>query len=142
PVGIDHLNPDPDRPLVVNILIDRRLSDLRSQHWAISWTIPSSPGSNIHRVSHIVTEIGFHHYTNWGPLTQNFDPEKWDTVPIGLLSREQRTNLEKIVSKTGVYLPNGEWNCQDWVIKVLDHAVVEKIFTAEQSRGAITTAQS
>ncbi|KAJ7921067.1 hypothetical protein B0H13DRAFT_2418699 [Mycena leptocephala] len=140
PVGIEHLYKDPDAPLDVNMLIDRHPPDLRSQHWAISWTIARGE-SNIHRVSHIVTELGCPHYTNWGPLTQNFDPRKWDTVRIGRLSLADRKSLEKIVLNTVVYFPNGEWNCQDWVIAVLVQAVEHNLFTAEESEGAIKTAQ-
>ncbi|KAJ6540258.1 hypothetical protein B0H10DRAFT_1855794, partial [Mycena sp. CBHHK59/15] len=141
PVGIEHLHEDPNVPLDVNILIDRHLPVLRSQHWAISWIIASGE-SHIHRVSHIVTELGCSHYTNWGPLTQNFNPSKWDIVRIGCLSLANRKSLEEIVLNSVVYFPNGEWNCQDWVITVLSQAVECNLFSGEESKNAIGIAQN
>ncbi|KAJ7448515.1 hypothetical protein FB451DRAFT_1411260 [Mycena latifolia] len=123
PVGIEHLYPDPDAPLAVELLINRGYPDLRGQHWAIS-------------------EIGCDHYTNWGPLTRSFEPRDYGAVPIALLTLEQRRTLDSIAARTEVCIPNGDWNCQDWVIEVLGGAVEAGVLSTAERDAALRVGQS
>lgn len=144
-MGIDHLFRDPDLSLPVELLINRAYPQLRGQHWAISWTvgdISGSPTHKVQRILHIVTELGFKHYTNWGPLTRSFDPLELAAVPIATLTLVQRRALEDIAAETRVCVPNGEWNCQDWIIEVLGRAVEEDLVSAMEMDTAIRLAQS
>ncbi|KAJ6514344.1 hypothetical protein C8R47DRAFT_1033148 [Mycena vitilis] len=127
PVGIEFSFPDPDTTLPVELLINRAYPEQRGQHWAISWTVGDIPPHHkVHRVLHIVREIGCDHYTNWGPITRSFDPRDYEAVPVAELTLTQRVVLEQIAAKTEVCVPNGEWNCQDWVREVLAKAVAVK----------------
>ncbi|KAJ6586520.1 hypothetical protein DFH09DRAFT_1308537 [Mycena vulgaris] len=143
PVGIEHLHKDPDLPLAVELLINRTYPDLRGQHWTISWTVGNLPPRHkVQRVLHIVREIGCDHYTNWGPLTRSFNPLEYASVPIAELTLAQRRTLEGIAARTEVCVPNGEWNCQDWVIEVLECAVQADLLSAEERNAALRAAQS
>ncbi|KAJ7683765.1 hypothetical protein B0H17DRAFT_1204899 [Mycena rosella] len=140
PVGIEHLYRDLDTPLAVELLINRDYPELRGQHWAISWTVGGrSPSHQVQRILHIVTEIGCAHYTNWGPATRSFDPRALAAVPIAQLALAQRRVLEAIAARTEVCMPNGEWNCQDWV---LAGAVEAGVLSAEERDAALHLAQS
>ncbi|KAJ7136868.1 hypothetical protein C8R44DRAFT_608325 [Mycena epipterygia] len=142
PVGIEHLYRDPDSPLTVELLINRSYPELRGQHWALSWTVGYlSPTHKVQRVLHIVREIGCDHYTNWGPLTRSFDPLDLVSVPVAQLTLEQRRALERIAAETRVCVPNGEWNCQDWVMEVLARAVETDLLSAGERDAALSVAQ-
>ena len=47
------------------------------------------------------------------------------------MDRERRQQLESIANVHPVYVPNGEWNCQDFVKSVLDAAVDAGIIAAQ-----------
>lgn len=142
PVGIEHLYRDPDLPLPVELLINRAYPEQRGQHWAISWTVGNLPPRHkVQRILHIVTEIGCKHFTNWGPLTRTFDPLELAVVPIAELTRAQRVALEEIAARTEVCVPNGEWNCQDWVIEVLASAVEDDLISPGDRDAALSAAR-
>ncbi|KAJ6578186.1 hypothetical protein B0H19DRAFT_1062721 [Mycena capillaripes] len=143
PVGIEHLYRDPDSSLPVELLINRTYPERRGQHWAISWIVGTLPPRHkVQRILHIVTEIGRNHYTNWGPVTRTFDPLELAAVPIAELTHVQRVALEKIAAQTDVYIPNGQWNCQDWVVDVLAHAVEDGLISAAARDEALSAARS
>ncbi|KAJ7122044.1 hypothetical protein C8R43DRAFT_51727 [Mycena crocata] len=95
----------------------------------------------VQRILHIVTEIGCKHYTNWGPLTRTFNPRDFDAVPIAQLTRAQRSALEDIARTSDARVPNGEWNCQNWVMEVLSRGVAAGLLSAAERDAAITVAQ-
>jgi hypothetical protein len=144
PVGVEHIYRDPDIDLPVDLLVDPNHPDARGRHWSISWQVGKSTGSddiNVQRVLHIVREVGFDYYTNWGPRTRCFNPTTFVTVPIATMSLGQRKALEMIALSTEVYEPNGAWNCQDWVIEVLRKAVEARLLEAQQVNKALAVAQ-
>ncbi|KAJ6618171.1 hypothetical protein B0H10DRAFT_1795970, partial [Mycena sp. CBHHK59/15] len=142
PVDVKHLFRDPDSPLIMELLINRQHKDLRGQHWALSWTVGDLPPKHkVQRILHVVTEVGYKHYTNWGPVTRTFDPMDMDNVPVATLTLTQRQALEAIAAQTPVYVPNGEWNCQDWIIEVLRQAVEECLVSAAERDAALAVAQ-
>lgn len=142
PVGVEHIYRDPDIDLPVELLVNKDVPQSRSRHWSISWTLGGlSPSQQVQRVLHIVREVGFSHYTNWGPKTRFFEPTAMTAIPIAILSRAQRQTLERIASSTEVLVPNGEWNCQDWIIEVLRQAVRQDLITALQRDTALAIAQ-
>lgn len=143
PVGIEHLYRDPDLELPVELLINRSCPELRGQHWAISWTVGDLPPTHkVQRILHIVAEVGCKQYTNWGPVTRSFNPLELAAVPIAQLTLAQRRALESIAAQTQVCVPNGVWNCQDWVIEVLGRAVGEALLSAGERDTALRAAQS
>jgi hypothetical protein len=148
PVGVEHIYRDPDIDLPVDLLVDPNHPDSRGRHWAISWRVRKPTGSadvessqDVQRVLHIVREVGINHYTNWGPKTRFFDPTAFVTLPIATMSLSQRKALEEIASSTEVYEPNGVWNCQDWIIGVLQKAVTAGLLDAQQVDNALNAAR-
>ena len=97
----------------------------------------------VHRLVEIVREIESDHLTNWGPYTKFSLPnETLDCVlhPIGTLNLFQRRRLEEIGAQEPVRVPDGTWNCQDWVISVLRKAEQAGLFGREQWQSAVCAA--
>jgi hypothetical protein len=141
PVGIDHIYKDPNTMLPVELLIINDHVDPRSRHWSISWTVGQSPaGDYVQRVLHIVREVGYNHYTNWGPCTRVMRADDATVVCITEMGKADRLALEDIARETNVFIPNGLWNCQDWVMEVLKKAVEQKLITTAQLNTAVATA--
>lgn len=152
PVGVEHIYRDPDIDLLVCLLVNNDHSDPRGRHWSVSWQVgelnestgtdSDSPQTHrVQRVLHIVREVGLDYYTNWGPKTRFFETTHFNAIPIASISLSKRKALEEIASSAEVYEPNGEWNCQDWVIEVLRKAVKDGIFTMEEVEVALVTAR-
>jgi hypothetical protein len=55
--------------------------------------------------------------------------------------RAQRVALEEIAARTEVRVPNGEWNCQDWVIEVLVSAVDDDLISPGDRDAALSAAR-
>lgn len=143
PVGVEHIFKDPDIDLPVELLVNTSHPHPRGRHWSISWTVgQSSSGDMVQRVLHVVQEVGYNHYTNWGPKTRVFEPVEFKSIPIASLSKVQRLALETISEATPVFVPNGEWNCQDWVVEVFRQAVGEGLFTTEQIDRVLAVART
>jgi hypothetical protein len=142
PVGVEHIFRDPDIDLPVELLVNTDHPDPRARHWSISWTVgQSSGGHRVQRVLHIVQEVGLNHYTNWGPKTRMFEAVVSNPILIASMSKAQRLALEKISESTGVFFPNGQWNCQDWVAEVLRQAVEQGLLTTEQRDRVLAAAE-
>jgi hypothetical protein len=148
PVGIEHIYRDPDIDLPVDLLVAKAHPDPRGRHWSISWRVGKStpsPGDesveHVQRVLHVVQELGFKYYTNWGPKTRFFDPTSFTAIPIATMSLGKRKALEEISLDTEVYEPNGVWNCQDWVIEVLRKAVAKDLLNAQEVDKALAAAR-
>jgi hypothetical protein len=139
PVDLDYFVKDVDTDLPVQLLvyIPPKLYTLqpdlapRDRHWSISWLVPHKT-IRAHRVLHIVVERGHYHYTNWGPMTISWDVDVHvRQLPLKTMSLIERRQLEDIASNTQVLVPNGEWNCQNWVETVLREAVKDGPLTNE-----------
>ena len=133
PPSIDHLFPDPDEtiPVLLNI-ISAPSGNPRDNHWMLLWKIFNGQHLIIRRLQ-VVQEIGYDHLTNWGPLTVTADDitKSSPHLSLGELTLSQRRVLEGIAQETPVMVPNGEWNCQNWVIDVLKEAVKQNLLDNE-----------
>lgn len=146
PPGVDHLYPDPDRPLDVVIIAAKNVTPnptLRL-HWAICWQVGvASTGDAVHRQLAVVRERGpgglLPHLTNWGPKTRIDQPldDEATVIPIATLSRGERRRMEAIAASEPVKAPNGVWNCKTWVSDVLRRSVEEGIISAGQRLDAL-----
>ena len=133
PPSIDHLYPDPDVTVPVLLSIFPACSgDPRDNHWMLRWKV-SDGKELIIRHLQIVRETGYNHLTNWGPLTVTADDSTKSSpyLSLGELTLSQRRVLEGIARETPVMMPNGEWNCQNWVIDVLKEAVKQNLLDNE-----------
>ncbi|KAK0432894.1 hypothetical protein EV421DRAFT_1455507 [Armillaria borealis] len=88
----------------------------------------------------IVQEAGVDHFTNWGPITRTERKEE-HIIPMAKLSLEKREQLGRIAAKTPVRIPDGTWNCQDWLITVLETAESQNILMHEDWAPAVQSAQ-
>lgn len=66
PPSVDHLYRDPRADVLVQIAVVPDTS-----HWMIIWQVgyDDAHATTIHRRIHIVQEVGYQHFTNWGPIT-------------------------------------------------------------------------
>lgn len=72
------------------------------------------------------------HFLYLGPLTQTVLPSPLHhTFPLAMLSSSSRAAVERIAADTPVFAPNGVWNCQDWVVTVLEQCVREGLYGLE-----------
>jgi hypothetical protein len=89
---------------------------------------------------HIVRELGFPHLTNWGPMTKNIEADSAQFISLCYMSLEKRKRLEAIASQEPVAVPDGKWNCQDWIVSVLEKASQLDIIAAEDIKTSIAQA--
>jgi hypothetical protein len=129
PPSIDHLFRDPDETVPVLLtIIPAHTGNPRDNHWMLIWRVFNGEHLIIRRL-HIVHEIGYNHLTNWGPLTVTAGDTTRNApqLLLGELMLSQRRVLEGIAQETPVMVPNGEWNCQNWVVDVLKEAVKQNL---------------
>ena len=127
PPSIDHLYRDPDYTLpVVIAIVPARSGDPTDNHWMLIWTVYSSiqTGYIVRRLQ-VAQEQGFNHLTNWGALTVTAGTltTTAQKFSVGEMTLSQRKHLERIALGTQVMMPNGQWNCQNWITAVLKEAV-------------------
>lgn len=155
----DHLGPvslwkypDPDVALAVMLVVIRArplltyIPTFRDNHWMITWDIGVTPdGHTVHRRLHIVQEPDCDHLTNWGPITSVAGQEterNGIVVNITTMTLAQRQALESIANTTPVFKPNGEWNCQNWILAVLEEGVKQGLLTHEEYMEVVVAAQA
>jgi hypothetical protein len=154
PIDLSYLAPDTEEITPVYLVVYLSGSGhpirTRDMHWAITWEVSSAKTESkqpMQRIINIVTEVGFKHQTNWGPMTkmvqsQEFQPTR--KIVLGEMDRSSRRKLEEIAKRTDVYYPstNGGWNCQDWLVNVLDKAVEEGLLEPRQRDEALGKARN
>ncbi|GBE83982.1 hypothetical protein SCP_0510410 [Sparassis crispa] len=145
PPSVDHINEfkDLDVPADVHLVVTPPSTFLhrpvpKDNHWAIFWNISrSTDGVMRRRLLQIVQERlgdGYaNHLTNWGPITTSAGgptPESRKFF-IKTMTLSERKSLEAIAQTEEVLMPDGVWNCQDWIEAVLDKAVNGGMIAAE-----------
>ncbi|KAI0309898.1 hypothetical protein OF83DRAFT_1157057 [Amylostereum chailletii] len=163
PSSLEKRFPDVDAPLPVCILVSPYPHPTepspRDRQWSLAWSLPvrlSPPSSPSHRRSstaHAPTAVarvletrqepGRAHFTFWGPITRARVPTemhgaRW--VPVAVLGRKERRELERIAGMVRVMKPNGWWNGQNWIVALLNAAVEEDVIAPEQRDSAIWAA--
>jgi hypothetical protein len=147
PPNLDYIYRDPNKELKIYLmehvgpkLISIRVAN-RDRHWMVGWTVNVGVESSHLRFLNIETFPGRKDYTYWGPVTAHAR-DSYKSHYLGTLTLEQRKRLEELSWKVKVYVPNGEWNCQDWIKDLLESAVLEGLFTREQVDTALATVNS
>lgn len=143
PVDVDHLYRDPDKELPVLLIATRAppsplsTNTSRDTHWKLAWGVGTNTvGIPVERQIHVVCDLGVNHLTNWGPLTKLSEGHT-KAVTVTTMSLEERRRLESIASTTPVRKPDGAWNCQDWLITVLEASVQQGLITHKECRSAL-----
>ncbi|KAJ3885597.1 hypothetical protein GG344DRAFT_58966 [Lentinula edodes] len=138
PVDIDHIFPDPPGPLEILLITTLTPGSLNRTHahMQICWQVGTrGDHSIIYRRLQVVKEIDSNHLTNWGPITKNMGIATVTASEIAVITTmtlQNRQNLEQIAANTPVYVPDGRWNCQDWVKDVLRQAVDRGLVTDKE----------
>ncbi|KAF8887541.1 hypothetical protein BD779DRAFT_1440861 [Infundibulicybe gibba] len=127
PPDMSWMFPDPDQCLDIHLVVTPSVVEgatPRFNHWALNWTVRDIDGIIEIRRVHIVREIGHDHLTNWGPLTGATErTPQMVLILVCQLTLAERKILEHIAQNTEVMVPNGEWNCQDWLLTVFEKAI-------------------
>ncbi|KAH6916899.1 kinase-like domain-containing protein [Coprinopsis sp. MPI-PUGE-AT-0042] len=89
-------------------------------------------------------EAGVNHLTNWGAKAtygQGFTTNHSVKIVVKAMSRSERLELETIANTTPVRIPDGRYNCQDWVKTVLSTAVDQGLLTQEDYERIVQEAE-
>lgn len=165
PISLDDWRfPELNQPVDV-VLIVRRTDvkgyTSRDQHWFIQWDRGcfSDNGREVPvtRRVQIVREMILRgpeeergrmlpHLTNWGANTKTptglTTAERSHRIIVRSMTKDERVRLEEIANATRVRVPNGRWNCQDWIKTVLMSAVKEGLIDQGEYDKAITQAEN
>ncbi|KAJ7065243.1 hypothetical protein C8F01DRAFT_1124893 [Mycena amicta] len=139
PTDVDHIYRDPrDKTLPVLLISSPATTtkhDPKDDHWTVAWVVHSRDNIKALRRLHIVREINYNHLTNWGPITQCIRDQslgRTHMTAIAYLDYPDRQRLEEIALANPVYVPNGLWNCQDWVEALMQKAIDAGVVTSAQ----------
>ncbi|KAK0466159.1 uncharacterized protein EV420DRAFT_812674 [Desarmillaria tabescens] len=150
PIDLKRWYPDPDADLTVQIMVTRIpiVADLRDLHWKLFWVVKTEEKGGVkhvyRRLLEVVQEIGYNYLTNWGAITQVETHNSHRNKPrkaVTTMSLSQRQELERIAAGVRVEEPNGEWNCQDWIITVLKKAEQAGLVTNNEWTAAVAWAR-
>jgi len=145
PVDMDHLYKDRDEIKAVSLQVTKATSGHpRDHHWTLVWFVGRADGYAVQRRVHIVQEIQVPHLTNWGAITKSASSDTAQSsreLFLKKMTLEQRKKLEGIGNETPVLVPNGAWNCQDWIITVLEAAEAQNLVTNDEWTKVISEAR-
>ncbi|TFK80585.1 hypothetical protein K466DRAFT_605213 [Polyporus arcularius HHB13444] len=129
PLNNDHLAKDTDeeRNVVVMVYPPRRapgyVPNPRDLHWSLSWRVDKGGWKHLHVTAE---DTGYdprlpRRYVYWGPITKSAGNATSGAVevPLGRMSLAVRRRIEQLAWGVQVAKPNGQWNCQNWVLDLL-----------------------
>ncbi|KAI0707568.1 hypothetical protein C8T65DRAFT_808940 [Cerioporus squamosus] len=127
PISNGHLARDTnvDREVVVMVFppIPGLIRTPRDAHWSLSWRVDAGGWKHLHVVT-LDTSYDPRlrkRYVYWGPETKTVGEAKRGAqhVSLGYMSPAVRRRIEALAWTVGVAKPNGDWNCQNWIIDLL-----------------------
>ncbi|KAL7283972.1 hypothetical protein ACG7TL_001244 [Trametes sanguinea] len=127
PIDMSWCFPDPDTSLTVYVLVSAPIDvtkfDPRDLHWSLSWEVQPNVWRHINVLYHERSDQPAPNprLVFWGPLTKMGDiaisGER--RVPVAVMTREMRKRIEELAWTVPVIYPNGQWNCQNWLVDLL-----------------------
>ncbi|KAI0777332.1 hypothetical protein BD413DRAFT_490404 [Trametes elegans] len=148
PINMDWQYPDRDVSAAVYLLVFAPTPNTptrRDLHWSISWptATESAPGTT-NTARGLDSAAAWRHiqvetydvktdpapqprYVYWGACTKSADELTAHAVKLalGTFPKAHRRRLEELAWETPVMHPNGEWNCQNWVLAFFDKVVAD-----------------
>lgn len=119
----------------------------RDLHWSIAWQIRDT---GAWRQVHVVEEKievareqrPLQLYVYWGPLTKSSGPTDGvaKRYSLGVFPLAQRLQIEELARQVPVMVPDGTWNCQDWILDLLSRMVSEGILPKDSPDSAVISA--
>jgi len=146
PIQVDHLYKERDEDLMVILHVIRsniHPYNPRDNHWILAWELGTYGTFPIHRKMSIIREAGADHLTNWGTLTKSTSTSSVGQVveiPLKKMALSQRKKLEDIGNRTQIVKPDGKWNCQDWIVTVLEAAEAQGLVSRDEWTKAVEAA--
>ncbi|KAF8902305.1 hypothetical protein CPB85DRAFT_101432 [Mucidula mucida] len=143
PIDMSHICPDPDTPL--NVMLHSfggDTADPTNNHWQIAWLVSASPDRFVFRRLEIVREINVNHLTNWGPYTKFIGITSMAAASSAVLEQytlAERRIWEEIAERMPVRVPDGVWNCQNWVMSVLQAAEGRGLLASQAINDALAS---
>lgn len=136
PINLDWIHPDRADHAEVFFAVYRpalRRHTPRDLHWSLAWAI-----GNTWKQLHVIEEKMADgpspqpRYVYWGPLTKSSGPtdDVADRYFLGVFSQTQRKQIEELAAETPVMVPDGTWNCQDWLLDLFERMVDAGIINA------------
>ncbi|RDX46200.1 hypothetical protein OH76DRAFT_1356574, partial [Lentinus brumalis] len=99
----------------------------RDLHWSLAWAIRGTDPAAWRQIHRVETEAGTwdSRYVYWGPLTKTSGPT--DDVArrysLGAFSLEHHMRIDELAGLAPVMVPDGTWNCQDWLLDLFERMV-------------------
>lgn len=110
----------------------------RDLHWSLAWAIRGTDPAAWRQI-HVVEEKlrpprWDARYVYWGPLTKSSGPtdDVATRYPLGVFSLAQRARIEELAGRTPVMVPDGTWNCQDWLLDLFARMIAVGLIGAEK----------
>ncbi|KAL1703590.1 hypothetical protein EV121DRAFT_260689 [Schizophyllum commune] len=148
PVDLAYFRPDADVCKEIFLIVYTEQPEPRDRHWGIRWVVsarsnPDRLANRAARCLELYAHVRSKHLVNWGPITQQhhlYVAHQISSISLGVLTLEQRRQLEAIAWNVPICLPDGEWNCQNWVCAVLVIAVARGILDGGRVRSVLDRA--
>ncbi|KAI0707551.1 hypothetical protein C8T65DRAFT_718587 [Cerioporus squamosus] len=151
PPNNDHLAKDTDVERNVVVLVyplQRRpgyTPTSRDLHWSVSWRVDKGGWKHLHVIAENTSYDPQlpRRYVYWGPITKTAGHATSGAVEVllGSMSLAVRRRIEQIAWSVQVAKPNGQWNCQNWVIDLLCKICQDGIISQRQWSQVVENAQ-
>ncbi|CDO68392.1 hypothetical protein BN946_scf184815.g39 [Trametes cinnabarina] len=149
PIDLAWRYPDPNTNLTVYLLVAppqrNTVFDPRGLHWSLSWEVRQNVWRHVNVLTHRQPNQPSPNprYIYFGPLTKTGGDGTLQTVKIivGNMSLAMRQRIEALAWSVPVMYPNGQWNCQDWLIDLLGRMRNEGLIDDQTLRTVIGAAR-
>ncbi|OSD02660.1 hypothetical protein PYCCODRAFT_1435312 [Trametes coccinea BRFM310] len=141
---------DPDISLPVYILVsppvDSTKFDPHGLHWSLSWEVKKDVWRHVNIITHMQPNQPPPNprYVYFGALTKSIasDTPMERRILIGKMTLAMRREIEALAWTVPVMWPNGQWNCQDWLLDLLARMREKGLITLSQLDDAVKAARN
>ncbi len=116
----------------------------RDLRWSLAWQVSNGGWKHIH-VTAENTPYDRHlpwRYVYWGPQTKTAGLATYQArkTSLGVMNSATRKRIEAIAWEVGVAKPDGQWNCQHWILALLGKLYENRVINQAQWSKAIADA--
>ena len=118
----------------------------RDLHWSLAWAVRDTDPAAWRQIHVVEEKLGpprwDARYVYWGPLTKSSGPtdDVAKRYPLGVFSLAQRARIEELAGRTPVMVPDGTWNCQDWLLDLFERMIAAGLLAAERKDEVLVAA--
>ncbi|CDO71169.1 hypothetical protein BN946_scf184845.g39 [Trametes cinnabarina] len=140
---------DPDASLPVYILVsspvDQTRFDPHGLHWSLSWEVKPNVWRHVNIVTHRHPDQPPPNprYVYWGALTKCSGPGTLvkRRILVADMTFAMRKQIEEVAFTVPVMQPNGQWNCQDWLLDLLDRLRQNGLISDQNLKEVVSAAR-